>query len=74
MLDSIDDVFEALGGPSKVAALCGVGTTAVSNWRVRGRISKGSFMVVREALAALGKEASPSVFGFKEAVTEEART
>jgi len=73
MLDSIDEVIEALGGPTAVAALAGVGASAVSNWRKRGRISQGSFMIVRDALAALGKEASPAVFGFKEAATAEAR-
>lgn len=71
MLDSIDDVVGALGGPSKVAELCGVRTSAVSNWSKRGRISRGSFMIVRDALASLGKEASPSVFGFKEPVSPD---
>jgi hypothetical protein len=72
MLDSVDDVVEALGGPAKAAALCGVGASAVSNWSKRGRISKGGFLVVRDALADLGLEASPVVFGFK-AVVDEAR-
>lgn len=54
-----------------MAELCGVGTSAVSNWRKRGRISQGSFMIVRDALAAKGLEAAPVVFGFK--VAEEAR-
>lgn len=71
MLGTIDSVIEALGGPSKVAEMCGVRTTAVSNWVARGRISKGCFLVVRDGLAAKGLEASPTVFGFKPA--EEAR-
>lgn len=70
MLGTIDSVVEALGGSAKVAELCGVGTSAVSNWIARGKISKGSFLVVRDALAAKGLEASPAVFGFK---VEEAR-
>jgi hypothetical protein len=74
MLNSVDEVIEALGGPTIVASLAGVGTSAVSNWSKRGRISQGSFMIVRDALAALGKEAAPSVFGFKETATAEART
>jgi len=65
MLDTTDSVIEALGGPAKVAELCGVGASAVSNWRKRGRISQGSFMIVHGALAAKGLEAAPSVFGFK---------
>lgn len=66
MLGTIDSVIEALGGPTKVAELCGVGPSAVSNWVMRGRISRASFFVVREALAARSLEASPVVFGFKE--------
>ena len=73
MLNTVDDVIETLGGATAVAALAGVGVPAVSNWSKRGRISQGSFMIVRDALAALGKEAAPSVFGFKEAATNEAR-
>lgn len=71
MIDSVDKVVEALGGPAEVAKLCGVGTSAVSNWAARGKISKGSFLTVRDALAARSLEASPAVFGFK--ATEEAR-
>lgn len=71
MLGTADSVIEALGGSARVAELCGVGTSAVSNWRKRGRISQGSFMIVRDALAAKGLEAAPVVFGFK--VAEEAR-
>lgn len=71
MLGTIDSVVEALGGSAKVAELCGVGISAVSNWRKRGRISKGSFLLVRDALAARNLEVSPEVFGF--GVIEEAR-
>lgn len=66
MLNSVDEVIDALGGTAAVAGLAGVGSSAVSNWIKRGRISRGSFMTVRDALAAQGKEASPSIFGFKE--------
>ncbi len=67
MLSTIDEVIEALGGAAKVAALCGVGLTAVSNWRSRGRIPPGKSMIFAEALKALGKTPSPSVFGFESA-------
>lgn len=30
-------------------------------------------MIIREALADMGMEAAPSVFGFKEVMTDEAR-
>lgn len=73
MLNSVDDVLEALGGTAAVALLAGVGASAVSNWRVRGKIPQENFLLVRDALAGLGKEAAPSVFGFKEPVADEAR-
>lgn len=71
MLNSIDDVIEALGGATAVASLVGVGVSAVSNWSKRGRISQDNFMIIRDALAAKGKEAAPSVFGFKEEILED---
>ncbi len=71
MIDSVDKVIEALGGPARTAELCGVGTSAVSNWAARGKISKGNLLPVRDALAARGLEVSPVVFGFK--ASEEAR-
>jgi len=73
MLNSVDEVIETLGGPGAAATLAGVGTSAVSNWSKRGRISQDKFVIVRDALATLGKEVSPSVFGFKEPVVEEIR-
>jgi hypothetical protein len=74
MLNTVDDVIEALGGPTKTAALAGVGASAVVNWRVRGEIPPENFLLIRDALAALEKEVEPSVFGFKETVAGEART
>lgn len=73
MLNSVAEVVDALGGTAVVASMSGITAPAVSNWIKRGRISQGSFMIVRDALAALGKEAAPSVFGFKEAAVCEAR-
>jgi DNA-binding transcriptional regulator YdaS (Cro superfamily) len=73
MLNSVDEVIEVLGGTGAVASLVGMSSPAVSNWSKRGRISHRSSMIIRDALAALGKEAAPSVFGFKELATSEAR-
>lgn len=33
---TVSDVIDALGGNTPVAALFGVGTSAVSNWRAQG--------------------------------------
>jgi hypothetical protein len=72
MLTTVDDVIEALGGTAATAGLAGVSAPAVSNWRERGKIAPGKFLLISEALEARGKEASPEVFGF--AVSEETRT
>lgn len=72
MLETVDDVIEALGGTAAAASLLGVSSPAVSNWKERGKIAADKFLLVREALEARGAEASPSVFGFK--LIDEART
>jgi hypothetical protein len=66
MLNSVDEVIDALGGPTKVAALVAVGPSAVVNWRTRKEIPPDCFVLITDALAGLGKEAARSVFGFKE--------
>lgn len=71
MLMTVDSVIEAVGGASAAAALAGVGLPAVSNWKARGKIARDKSDLFRNALAAKGMEAAPSVFGFK--VAEEAR-
>lgn len=71
MLTSIDAIIEALGGPTKMGAVAAVGASAVVNWRVRGEIPPEYFVLITDALRALGMEAAPSVFGFK--MADEAR-
>lgn len=63
-LKSVDEVIDALGGPSEMAELVGVGASAVVNWRGRG-IAPDKFLLVTKALKSRGFEASPSVFAFK---------
>lgn len=74
MLNSVEAVIDALGGATEVASLARVGLPAVSNWRKRGRISRDCSQIVRDALALQGKEAAPSVFGFKEVAATETPT
>jgi len=71
MLTSVESVIEALGGPTKMAAVAGVGASAVVNWRVRGEIPPENFILITDALRAMGAEADPTVFGFK--IADEAR-
>jgi hypothetical protein len=67
MLGSIDDVISTLGGTAKVAGLCGVGQSAVSNWRTRGRIPAEKFLIFDGALEKLNVRADPALFGFEPA-------
>jgi DNA-binding transcriptional regulator YdaS (Cro superfamily) len=74
MLNTVDEVVEALGGTAAVAALTGVTAPAVSNWRERGAIPSEYFLRIGEALRGDGWDVEPSVFSFKPVVVEEART
>lgn len=74
MLNSVEAVIEALGGPTKTAAVAGVGASAVINWRTRGEISPENFLLITEAVRAAGKgEIDAMVFGFKARAPDEAR-
>lgn len=74
MINSVEAVIEALGGPTKTAAVAGVGASAVINWRTRGEITPEHFLLICEAVDATGKgPVDRSVFGFKPLVVEEVR-
>jgi hypothetical protein len=74
MLNSVDAVIDALGGPTKTAAAVGLGfASAVANWRTRKEIPAEYFVLITDALVAAGKDpANRSVFGFKEVVEARA--
>ncbi len=63
MLGTVGAVIDELGGTASVAALTGLGSSTVSNWRSRGRIPAELFLVVSGALEGKGKQADPSLFG-----------
>lgn len=65
MLNSVDAVIDALGGPTAAGDLLGVWPSAVVNWRTRGKITADKFLLVTDALKAKGLKVSPGVFGFK---------
>ncbi len=44
-LETATDIIDALGGNGFVADLCGVGNSAVSNWRKTGFPDKASVVV-----------------------------
>lgn len=63
MLGTVGAVIDELGGTAAVAALTGLGSSTVSNWRSRGRIPAELFLVVSGALKTKDKQADPSLFG-----------
>lgn len=65
MIDTVEDVITALGGPSATASLVGLGPSAISNWSARGKIAPDKFLIIKAALGALGKDVDPCVFAFK---------
>lgn len=71
VLETVDEVVDAVGGTFEAAKIAGLTPPGVSNWRSRQRIPGNKSMIFAEALKPLGKTASPCVFGFEPA---EART
>lgn len=65
MLNSAEQVIEALGGIHAAAELAGVGPTAVWNWRARGRIPAELLLIFSDALKRDRLRADPSVFGVR---------
>ena len=56
---STNQVLEALGGNAAVAALTGRCPGAVSNWRSLEHFPANTYVIMRDALLALGHEAPP---------------
>lgn len=50
----VASIIEMLGGTRALRELCGVGTTAVSNWRVWNRFPEGKHRLLSRAAAAKG--------------------
>jgi hypothetical protein len=56
---STNQIIEALGGNAAVAALTGRWPGAVSNWRSLEHFPANTYVIMRDALLALGHEAPP---------------
>lgn len=69
MIESVGALIDELGGTGAVAVLTGFGSSAVSNWRSRGRIPAELYLVFAGALRGKNKTADPALFG----MTAEAR-
>ena len=62
MLETVDEVIEALGGPAEMARRLHTSPSNVGNWRLDGWIPPAWFWAVSNELWELHKEASPKVF------------
>jgi hypothetical protein len=66
MLGSVDEIVDAVGGCSKAASLCGVGLSAVSNWKAVGFIPPRHFFAFAEEIGRRdGCPPNRAIFGFK---------
>lgn len=72
MLETADAVMTALGENPGVAELTGAKPSAISMWRKAESFPPNTYVVMTEALRALGKAAPDSLWRMK-APAEEAR-
>jgi hypothetical protein len=66
ILDSADQVFEALGGPAGVAELTGSKSPRVSNWKASGSFPPAMYGLMIDALNARGKTAPRALWRMKQ--------
>ena len=69
-LETIDDVFIALGGASGMQTLTGSKPTTVSMWKENG-FPSNTYILMTEALRAIGKIAPASLWGMKQPAEPE---
>jgi len=65
-LDTVADVFTALGDNPGVEALTGSKPSAVSMWKKAERFPSNTYLIITDALRAAGKSAPSSLWGMKQ--------
>jgi len=65
ILETADEVIDALGGTTAAALITGQALATVSNWRARKRIPPEHFLTVSKSLDVIGMAVAPDVFGMK---------
>lgn len=64
----VEQVIEALGGPTKAAAALGISNpSVVLNWRARGQVPAGRVIEIERLTKVSRHELRPDVFGAPEA-------
>ena len=64
-LETVDAVFTALGGPSGMQSLTGSKPNTVSMWKAAGSFPSNTYLVITDALRAVGKTAPDSLWRMK---------
>ena len=64
-INSIQEIIDVLGGPTKLATRLGCSQPLVSSWAMRGKIGASWYVAVCELLHEAGKTAPPKLFGMK---------
>lgn len=66
MIDKIDNLIDAMGGTTAVAAMCDVSPAAVSMWRMRGGIPANKYLILSKEIGKLSLNVDLRLFGFRE--------
>jgi hypothetical protein len=67
ILDTADQVFDALGGNSGVAEVTAAKAPRVSNWRAAGSFPPNTYVAMTDALRVQGKTAPATLWRMLEA-------
>lgn len=62
-LDSTDAVFDALGGPGRVAQITGRKYSAAWNWKKGAKFPANTYLTIQGELSQIGKRADPALWG-----------
>lgn len=66
ILESTADVMDALGGNPAVQVITASKPSRVANWRVAKTFPSNTYVVMTEALRAIGKTAPASLWGMRQ--------
>jgi hypothetical protein len=64
-LQTVAEVFEALGGIAEVARIAGTSYNAASNWKSFNRFPPKTFLLLQTELDAMGLRADPDLWGME---------
>lgn len=65
LIKSATEIIDALGGNIAVGRLTSSSAKAVSNWRAFDRLPPNTYLLVKEALAALGHTAPDHLWSMR---------